>query len=141
MADEIMIAQDKDESAASVQVASAWSTIKAETVQDKLTIASMLTAAESLNGHEGEVFTLTQVFFKPGIRKGRDGMPDQECSDTYLLTADGIVYFSKSSGINRSVRNILMCLPDLNAPEGVKVKVDKIELGGGRTYKQLVPVL
>lgn len=141
MADEIIAVHDKDESAASVQVASAWSTIKAETVKDKLTIASMLNAAETLNGHEGEEFVLTQVFFKPGVRKGRDGMPDQDCSDTYLLTSDGIVYFSKSAGINRSVRNILMCLPDLNAPDGVRVKVDKIDLGGNRTYKQLVPVL
>lgn len=138
MTDEI-IAQD-NEDVANVQLAKAWSTIKAETVQDRLTIASMLTAAESLNGHEGQEFTLRQVFFKPGVRKGRDGDPDKACSDTYLLTDDGIVYFTKSAGVNRSVRNILMCLPDLNAPDGVRVKVDIINLGGGRTYKQLKPV-
>lgn len=126
---------------ASVQVAPAWSTISVETYQDKLKITSMLNAAESLNGHEGEEFDLREVFFKPGVRRGRNGNPDQPCTDTYLLTGDGVVYFTKSEGVSRSVRNILMVIPDLNAPEGVRVKVDSIGLSNGNTYKQLIPVL
>lgn len=133
---------DSDQTnSASVQVAPAWSTISAETYQDKLKITTMLNAAESLNGHEGEEFDLKEVFFKPGIRRGRNGNPDQPCTDTYLLTGDGVVYFTKSEGISRSVRNILMVIPDLNSPDGVRVRVDSIRLGNGNTYKQLLPVL
>ena len=126
---------------ASVQVSPAWSTISAETYTDKLKITSMLNAAESLNGHEGEEFDLREVFFKPGVRRGRNGNPDAPCTDTYLLTGDGVVYFTKSEGVSRSVRNILMMIPDLNAPDGVRVKVDNFVLPNGNTYKQLVPVL
>lgn len=128
------------EEGVSVQVAGAWSTISADTYQAKIKIAGMLNAAESLNGHEGEEFTLCEVFFKPGVRRGRNGNPDQPCTDTYLLTSDGIVYFTKSEGVSRSVRNILMVIPDLNAPDGVRVKVDSIALSNGNTYKQLVPL-
>lgn len=135
------ISVSEQSAGASVQVASAWSTISAQTYEDKLKIASMLNAAESLNGHEGEEFMLREVFFKPGVRRGRNGNADQACTDTYLLTSDGVVYFTKSEGVSRSVRNILMVIPDLNTPDGVRVRIDSVTLGNGNTYKQLVPVM
>lgn len=123
-----------------VQLAPAWSTIQADDYDSKLQIASMLNNAEALSTHEGETFALREVFFKPGIRRGRNGAPDADCTDTYLLTTDGEVFFTKSEGVSRSVRNILMLFPDLNSPEGVRVRFESRELPNGNTYKQLVPV-
>lgn len=140
MADEMTITTTNSESDANVQTAAAWSTIKADSYESKCTIANMLNAAGSLNGHEGEIFVLKEVFFKPGVRRGRNGQSDTDCTDTYLLTGDGEVLFSKSEGVSRSVRNILMLMPDLNAPEGVQVKLDVIKLGNGNSFKQLIIV-
>ena len=133
------IAESNDNS--NVQTALTWSTIQAIDTKSKLTIAAMLNAAESLNGHEGEEFTIKEVFFKPGVRRGRNGAPDMPCSDTYLLTDDGLVYFTKSEGVSRSIRNLLMLMPDCNKPDGIKVKFDSMPLQNGNTYKQLVPVI
>ena len=124
-----------------VQTALTWSTIQATDIKSKLTIAAMLNAAESLNGHEGEEFTIKEVFFKPGVRRGRNGAPDMPCSDTYLLCDDGVVYFTKSEGVSRSIRNLLMLMPDCNKPDGIKVKFDSMPLQNGNTYKQLVPIV
>lgn len=140
MAETTEIVTTSNEGNASVQTAAAWSTLKADTYESKRTIANMLNAASSLAGHEGETFTLKEVFFKPGIRRGRNGQQDTDCTDTYLLTSDGEVLFSKSDGVSRSVRNILMLLPDLNAPDGVEVKLDVIKLGNGNSFKQLIIV-
>lgn len=122
-----------------VQEAAAYSTIKADSLAKQVTIATMLNAAESLNGHEGEIFTIVDVFFKPGVRQSRNGQPDQPCTDTYLLTKDNHVYFTKSAGIAKSVRNILMMIPDLNKPNGIDVLVDYRQLANGNDYKTLVP--
>lgn len=122
-----------------VQESPAWSTIKANGIDSQIQIATMLNAAESLNGHEGEIITLVDVFFKPGIRQGRNGQPDQPCTDTYLLAKTGEVYFTKSNGIAKSVRNILMMIPDLNKPQGIDVLVEQRTLSNGNDYKTLVP--
>lgn len=124
----------------SVLNTNAYSTINPATLEDKLKIAGMLNAAVSLSGHEGEEFTIIDCMFKPGTRRDRNTGADVDCTDTYVLTADGEVYFSKSEGVIRSLRNILAVLPDLNKPDGVRVRFEQIQLSNGNPFKQFVPI-
>ena len=119
----------------------AYSTIANDSVDSGLKLAAMLNAAVSLNGHENQEFVLVDVLFKPGVRKGRNGMPDMECTDVYMLTYDGEVFFSQSMGVARSVRNLLAMVPSLNKPEGVRVRLETSTTQNGNTIKYLNPVL
>ena len=78
----------------------------------------------------------------PGIRKGRNGMPDTECKNIHLIDVDGISYFSQSDGVARAVQMFAAMWPDFgknSTEEGyLAIKCISQELPNGNTLKTLV---
>ena len=78
----------------------------------------------------------------PGIRKGRNGMPDTECKNVHLIDVDGVSYFSQSDGVARAVQMFAAMWSDFGkntTPEGyLAVKCIAQELPNGNTLKTLV---
>lgn len=78
----------------------------------------------------------------PGIRKGRNGMPDTPCKNVYLIDTDGVAYFSQSDGVARAVQMFAALWPDFGkqtTDEGyIAMKCISQELPNGNTLKTLV---
>ena len=78
----------------------------------------------------------------PGVRKGRNGMPDTECKNVHLIDENGVSYFSQSDGVSRAVQMFAAMWPDFGkqtTPEGyLAVKCIAQELPNGNTLKTLV---
>ncbi len=78
----------------------------------------------------------------PGIRKGRNGMPDTECKNTHLIDENGVSYFSQSDGVSRAVQMFAAMWPDFgkhSTPEGyLAIKCIEQALPNGNTLKTLV---
>lgn len=77
----------------------------------------------------------------PGIRKGRNGMPDTECTNTHLIDVDGVSYFSQSDGVARAIMMIAAMWPDFGKASDtgyLALKCVAQELPNGNTLKSLV---
>lgn len=77
----------------------------------------------------------------PGIRKGRNGMPDTECKNVYLIDDKGVSYFSQSDGVAKAVQMFAALWPDFGktTDEGyLAIKCIAQELPNGNTLKTLV---
>lgn len=78
----------------------------------------------------------------PGIRKGRNGMPDTECKNTHLIDENGVSYFSQSDGVSRAVQMFAAMWPDFgktSTKEGfLAIKCIEQKLPNGNTLKTLV---
>ena len=78
----------------------------------------------------------------PGVRKGRNGMPDSECKNVYLIDENGVSYFSQSDGVSRAVQMFAAMWPDFGkqtTDEGyLAVKCIAQKLPNGNTLKTLV---
>ena len=77
----------------------------------------------------------------PGIRKGRNGMPDTDCTNTHLIDENGVSYFSQSDGVARAIRMFAAMWPDFgkSTDEGyLAIKCVAQELPNGNTLKTLV---
>ena len=78
----------------------------------------------------------------PGIRKGRNGMPDVECQNTYLIDVNGNAYFSQSDGVARSLQMFVALYPDFgkSSEKGcVEIKCIEQPMNNGNTLKTLIP--
>lgn len=116
-------------------------TINMDTMEGKVTTLNALNNAMSLKIAGNSVLCIKDCIIMPGTRKGRNGAPDSECSNTYLIDTDGNAFFSQSDGIARSARMIAMMFPDFgkNTKDGcLKLYVDAKELDNGNTIKNLV---
>lgn len=95
-------------------------------------------------------FVVVDCITTPGVRKGRNGQPDSDCQNTYLITDVGTRYFTQSEGIARSVNAIAAIYPGLNKKVdvdeatgevrihgGVRVAVKATQMPNGNTFKQL----
>ena len=78
----------------------------------------------------------------PGIRKGRNGMPDSECINTHLIDVDGVSYFSQSDGVSRAIQMFAAMWPDFgkkSTDEGyLALKCVAQDLPNGNTLKTLI---
>ena len=78
----------------------------------------------------------------PGIRKGRNGMPDTECKNTHLIDENGTSYFSQSDGVARAVQMLAAMWPDFgkeSTTDGyLAIKCVEQELANGNSLKSLV---
>ena len=92
--------------------------------------------AVSLKDYSEVPLTLTGIITTPGSRKGRSGLPDVPCQNTYLICEDGRAYFSQSDGIARSANMIARFFADVLA-DGVAVKVAETKLDNGNTLKTI----
>ena len=112
------------------------------TDEGKKSVLKAYNAAESLNNHMDEVLHICDVMTTPGIRKGRNGMPDVECQNTYLIDTNGVSYFTQSDGVKRSLNLFVALYPDFgkSSEKGcIDLKCIEQELGNGNSLKTLIP--
>ena len=77
----------------------------------------------------------------PGIRKGRNGMPDTECKNVHMIDENGVSYFSQSDGVSRAIQMIAAMWPDFGKSTEtgyLALKCVAQELPNGNTLKSLV---
>lgn len=108
-------------------------TMDISTFEGKRAIVNARNRALSLNGRGAEPLTVIGVYITPGVRS----QTGQKCANVYLFEKDGMVYFSQSQGIYRSVLDIYDMFPDFNAPDGITVAVKQTPLVAGRSTKML----
>lgn len=109
--------------------------------EGKVATVNALSAALSLKDYGDAVMDVCDCIIMPGIRKGRNGMPDTDCSNTYVIDTSGQAWFSQSDGIARSAKTIAMMFPDFgkSTTDGcLHVKVLENHLPNGNTIKTLV---
>lgn len=117
-------------------------TFDISTDDGKMAVLKAYNAAQPLNNHVGEVIKVCDVITMPGVRKGRNGMPDTDCQNTYLIDVDGNAYFSQSDGVARSLQMFIALYPDLgkSTEKGcIELSCIEQELGNGNTLKTLIP--
>lgn len=111
------------------------------TIEGKKKTVNAINNAASLNDHVGEVLKIVDVITMSGVRKGRNGMPDTECQNTYLIDEDGASYFSQSDGVARSLKVIMSIYQGCDAGSGYLPLACKAEtLPNGNTLKSIVVV-
>ena len=85
---------------------------------------------------------ITDCITMPGVRKGRNGTPDADCKNVYLIDEKGVSYFSQSDGVAKAVQMFATLWPDFGkttTPEGyLAIKCISQELPNGNTLKTLV---
>ena len=109
--------------------------------EGKIAVLNAINSAISLKEAKDTVLDVCDCITMPGTRKGRNGMPDTECQNTYLIDTEGNAWFTQSDGIARSVRSIAMLYPDFgkSRTDGcLHVRVDERQLANGNTIKNLV---
>ena len=112
------------------------------TDEGKTSVLKAYNAAEPLNNHVDEILHICDVMTTPGIRKGRNGMPDAPCQNTYLIDTNGQAYFSQSDGVARSLQMFVALYPDFgkSSEKGcVDLKCIEQEMNNGNTLKTLIP--
>jgi hypothetical protein len=114
-------------------------TLDTTSFEGKIKILNALNSAVSLKNTKKPI-NVVDVLRMPGVRKSRDGAPDKDCLNTYLISEDGKVYFSQSEGIARSVGYIYALFPDMGKSTEfghLTLKVIEQELPNGNTIKNL----
>lgn len=138
-----IITYDNDQQIAAqpAQGAQLICTVDANDNKGKTTIYNAINNAEPLNNHMNEDLQICDCITEQGVRRGRNGMPDAPCINTYLIDVDGTAYFSQSDGVARSVYTLATLWPDFgkNDDAGYLVLrcVEK-PLQNGNTVKNLV---
>lgn len=93
------------------EIVNATGTLAPQTMEEKKRLFSVVNNAVSLNDYLNEIpsHTVHVVYLAvaKGIRKGRNGAPDAECINSYLVTADGAALMSQSAGIAQSVQALI----------------------------------
>lgn len=112
------------------------------TNEDKMTVVNAINNTVPLKDYMGVELHICNCITMPGIRKGRNGNPDTECKNTYLIDTDGISYFSQSDGVSRAVQMFAAMWPDFgknSTEEGyLSIACTSQELPNGNTLKTLV---
>ena len=124
-----------------VSKSGAINTLNLDTFEGQVQTLNALNNAVSLKEAKDTVLDICDCITMPGVRKGRNGMPDTECTNVYLIDTSGTVWFSQSDGIARSVQQIATIRPDFGKAreEGcLHLHVMEKELPNGNTIKSLV---
>lgn len=116
------------------------STINTGTMQDRITVYNALNNAMSLAQADDAVLSIVNIIIMPGVRKGRNGQPDTECVNTYLIDTDDNAWFTQSDGIARSAKSLITMffsagLVSKENPLAIKVMEQKLQ--NGNTIKSL----
>ena len=117
-------------------------TFDLETEEGKTSVLKAYNSAEPLNNHVDETLKICDVMTTPGIRRGRNGMPDMPCQNTYLIDVNGVAYFSQSDGVARSLQMFVALYPDMgkSSEKGcVEIKCIEQPMNNGNTLKTLIP--
>lgn len=93
------------------EIVNTTASIAPQTMEEKKRLFSVVNNATSLNDYLNEIpsHTVHVVYLavSKGIRKGRNGAPDVDCINSYLVTADGEALMSQSAGIAQSVQALI----------------------------------
>lgn len=114
-------------------------TVDMTKLDGKVAVANAVNSATSLKDAP-ESIDVIDCITMPGVRKGRNNMPDTDCTNVYLIDTEGNAWFSQSDGIARSVRLLASLFPDFgkSLPQGaLHVKVVEQQLNNGNTLKTL----
>lgn len=117
-------------------------TFDLNTDEGKKSVLKAYNSSEPLNNHVDEVLHICDVMTTPGIRRGRNGMPDVECQNTYLIDTEGNAYFSQSDGVARSLQMFVALYPDMGKSSElgcVDMKCIEQPMNNGNTLKTLIP--
>lgn len=119
-----------------------YSSLTEDTTENKVKTVNAFNNAQSLKDFEGVVLDVCDVIQTSGVRKGRNGMPDSPCVNTYLLTSDGAAYYSQSDGVAKSAQMIASAFPgfDCDGTGCVQVVMVNTQLPNGNDYKKLTIV-
>lgn len=111
-------------------------TLDMTTDEGKKQVALALNGSEPLKNKMNEVFNLAGVITTPGTR----AVSGVDCTNNYLVSDDGTVYFSQSDGVARSIKVIVALWgQQMAAGEAVPVKCIEQRLNNGNTLKTIVP--
>lgn len=111
-------------------------TLDMTTDEGKKQVALALNGSEPLKNKMNEIIELAGVITTPGTR----AVSGTDCTNNYLVAADGTVYFSQSDGVTRSLKVIVgLWGADMAEGEVVPVKCIEQRLNNGNTLKTIVP--
>lgn len=118
-------------------------TIDMDSDDDKMAFVKGYNSATPLSENVGVVINLKDVVCVNGIRKGRNGMPDTPCVNTYMMSDDGQTYYSQSDGVARSVMSLVAMFPTLTyeGRDYIPVVCEEKQLSNGNTLKSIVPAI
>ena len=112
------------------------------TNEGKMKVMNAINNSVPLKDYMGVELHIVDCVTMPGIRKGRNGMPDTECKNVHLIDENGVSYFSQSDGVSRAVQMFAAMWPDFgkkSMPDGcLKISCIAQELPNGNTLKTLV---
>lgn len=107
-------------------------TVDTNTVEGKKLAANALNAAVSLKELGDKKFRLVNVITTPGTRS----QTNEDCINTYLIDAKGTAYFTQSTGILRSAKNLAAIFNE-DFGDGIDVQVVSNPTNTGNTIKSL----
>lgn len=123
------------------------STLALDTTENKNRALRALNTADSLAAvivPDHDAFDVVDIFQTPGTRRSRmEGMPDQPCTNTYFLLADGRALMTQSDGIARSCAMLLAIFPDCgrSTEKGyLTLAVHEQKLPNGNSLKSVYPI-
>ena len=108
----------------------------------KMKVVNATNNSVPLKDYMNKELHIVDCITMPGIRKGRNGMPDTECKNTHLIDVNGVSYFSQSDGVARAVQMFAAMWPDFGKHSTdvgyLAIKCIEQELPNGNTLKTLV---
>lgn len=118
-------------------------TVDLSTLDGKLKLASAINGAVTMRDKVNETLHITDIVTTQGVRS-RTG---EVCTNSYLISEDGTVYFSQSDGIARSLKVLVAIFTDNTTGKftspvelGIGLQVRETVLPNGNTLKTVVPV-
>lgn len=118
-------------------------TLDTSNIKGKMQLANALNGAVSAKDVSNVALRVTDIVTIQGAR-ARTG---EACTNTYLITDDGTVYFSQSDGIARSVKVLVALFTDPSTgrfsnpvEQGIGLMIKEQNLPNGNTLKTVVPV-
>ena len=112
------------------------------TNEGKMKVVNATNNSVPLNEYMDTELHICDCVTMPGVRKGRNGMPDTECKNVHLIDDDGVSYFSQSDGVARAVQMFAAMWPDFGKHSTVDgylaIKCISQVLPNGNTLKTLV---
>ncbi len=113
-----------------------WAPKRGETLKDRSEVYNALNAAsENLGNHQNEKIRVTNLVMRGREVTDKETGELKEILEVLLVSADGTIYRSSSSGIIRSVEGILSVV---GGPEswgdGLDVMVRSVPTSKGHTY-------
>ena len=117
-------------------------TFNLESNEDKKKVVNAVNNSVPLKDYMEKELHICNCITMPGVRKGRNGMPDAPCTNTYLIDVDGVSYFSQSDGVARAVQMFAAMWPDFGRESTdvgcLALKCVEQELPNGNTLKSLI---